>query len=48
MSMKKNLPIKNSKYIHLSVQIGEKTIMIERNNNWEINITKTAKLFNKR
>ena len=32
----------------LSVQIGEKTVMIERNNNWEINIIKIAKLFNKR
>ena len=48
MSIKKNLSIENSKYILLSVQIGEKIIMIERNNNWEINITKTAKLFNKR
>lgn len=48
MSIKKNLPIENSKYIFLSVQIGEKTFMIERNNNWEINITKTAKLFNKK
>ena len=48
MSMKKKLLIENSKYIFLSVQIGEKTIMIERNNNWEIIITNTAKLFNKR
>jgi len=33
MSIKKNLSIENSKYILLSVQIGEKIIMIERNNN---------------
>jgi len=48
MSIKKNLHIENSKYILLSVQIREKKVMIEWNNNWEINITKTAKLFNKR
>jgi len=48
MLMKKNLPIENFKYILLSVQIGEKTIMISFNHNWEINITKTAKLLNKR
>ena len=48
MSVKKNLHIENSKYILLSVQIREKKVMIERNNNWEINITKTAKLFNKK
>ena len=33
MSIKKNLLIENSKYILLSVQIGEKTVMIERNHN---------------
>jgi len=48
MLMKKNLPIENFKYILLSVQIGEKTIMISFNHNWKINITKTAKLLNKR
>ena len=46
--MKKNLSEKNVNYITFSVNIGKKTIMIERNDNWEINITKTAKLLNKR
>jgi len=48
MKKKENLLIEISKYILLFVQIGEKAVMIERNHNWEINITKTVKLFNKR
>ena len=48
MPMKKNLPSKNSKYILFSVQIGKKKVMIERNDDWEINITQAAKLLNKR
>ena len=48
MSMKKNLSEKNVNCITFSVEIEKKMIIIERNQNWEINITKTAKLFNKR
>ena len=48
MSMNKNLSEKNLNSIIFSVEIGKKMIIIERNQNWEINITKTAKLFDKR
>lgn len=48
MSIKKNLSEKNVNCITFSVEIEKKIIVIERNQNWEINITKTAKLFDKR
>ena len=46
--MNKNLSEKDVNYITFSVETEEKIIIIERNQNWEINITKTAKLFDKR
>jgi len=48
MSMNKNLSGKNLNSITFSVEIRKKTIMVERNQNWEINIAQTAKLFVKR
>jgi len=38
----------NFNSITFSVEIEKKNIVLERNSDWEINITKTSKLFNKR
>ena len=48
MSIKENLPVKYVKSVNLNVQKGKKIIIVKHNENWEINITETAKIFNKR
>ena len=48
MSIKENLPVNYVKSVDLEVQKGKKIIMVKHNENWEINITETAKMFNKR